>query len=590
MQNIRNFSIIAHIDHGKTTLTDQLLKITDTITDQEFRVRMLDSNPIEQERGITIKLAPVRMKLDEHILNLIDTPGHVDFAYEVSRSLSACEGAVLVVDAIKGIQAQTIANYDKAKVQGLVIIPVVNKIDLTNSEPEQVAQDLQETFGFDEKDIIFVSAKTGKNVEQILEAVIKRVPPPETTKQKHLKALVFNSIFDTHKGAVAFIKILSGEINSTNKNSLQLFQTKTPIQSIEFGFFTPSMTPTNSMHAGEVGYVATGLKDIKEVQVGDTLTTENTKITPIPGYRKPQAMVYMDMYPTEADDYQLVVKGLEKLALNDAALTYKHTSSSALGNGFRVGYLGILHAEIVAERLQREFDANVINTSPSVPYKIYLTSSKLLTISSPSDFPDPSLIKKTEEPIVDLTIYTPEEYIGSIMDLCETKRANFIDMKYQGNKVKLFYHMPLVELITNFYDQLKSVSSGYASVQYEHTGYEEVNVVKVDILLNKEKAEALSFIAPRDRAEAKARALTKKLKEVIPRQQFEVPVQAAIGGKIIARETIRAFRKDVTAKLYGGDITRRKKLLEKQKKGKKRMKQLGSVNVPQEAFTEVLKI
>lgn len=596
MQTIRNFSIIAHIDHGKTTLTDQLLRVTGTVSKNLAHDRFMDSNPIEQERGITIKLAPVRMmyKVEsiEYTFNLIDTPGHVDFSYEVSRSLSACEGAVLVVDAVKGIQAQTIANYDKALRHDLAVIPVINKIDLSNAEPELVALELQKIFSFKKEDILYASAKTGEGIEEILVSIVHNIPPPtgKTKSDSPFRALVFNSTFHPHKGVIAFVKVEDGEVNKTSKSNLVLWQSKQPIDATEIGFFTPEMTHKDSIKAGEVGYIATGLKNIRNVRVGDTLTENGTTIEPIPGYQKPQPMVYMDLYPVDADDFLALTKGLEKLALNDAALTYKPVASPALGHGYRVGFLGILHAEIVSERLRREFEVDVINTSPSVPYKITLTSGELLELTSPPEFPNPSLIKKVQEPIVDLTIYTPEEYIGKIMDLCENKRAIFVDMQYSGNKVKLSYRIPLIELITNFYDQLKSLSSGYASVQYEHSNYEDVDAVKVDILLNKEPAEALSFISPRDRAETKGRILVKKLKKAIPRQQFEIPIQAAIGGKVIARETIRAFRKDVTAKLYGGDRTRRMKLLEKQKKGKKKMKQLGLVTVPQEAFTEVLKL
>lgn len=587
---VRNFSIIAHIDHGKTTLTDQLLRATKTIDSGDNRIRLLDSNPIEQERGITIKLAPVRMDYDGYILNLIDTPGHVDFAYEVSRSLSACEGALLLVDAVKGIQAQTIANFDKAKEENLKIIPIINKIDLPNAETEKIRSELIDTLGFRDEEILTVSAKTGENVDQVIEAITSRIPPPATSGTTDLKALVFSSIFHPHKGAIAFVKVVSGEISSDNLASLYLFQGKENIPAIEIGFFKPDMTKSQKISEGEVGYIATGLKDIHSVQVGDTVTVRGSVITPIPGYQKPQSMVYMDMYPVDADDFPLLTKGLEKLSLHDAALTSHPTASPALGHGFRVGFLGILHAEIVSERLSREFEIDVINTSPSVPYKIALTNGAEITISSPAEFPDPSMIKSVEEPTVDLTIYTRDDYIGPIMTLCENKRATFLDMQYTGLSVRLIYSMPLIELITNFYDTLKSASSGYASVNYAHSGYEPVDAVKVDVLLNKEPAEALSFICTRSQSQDKSRALVGKLKDAIPRQQFEIPIQAAIGGKVIARETIKSFRKDVTAKLYGGDATRRMKLLEKQKKGKKKMKQIGSVTVPQKAFTEILKI
>ncbi len=598
--NIRNFSIIAHIDHGKTTLTDQLLLMAGNISQREFHERILDSNPIEQERGITIKLAPVRItyrppqpifNFSLFTLNLIDTPGHVDFSYEVSRSLSACEGALLLVDATKGVQAQTIANYDKALAAGLTIIPVINKIDLPNANLDLVVAELHDFFSFQPDEIINISAKTGQNVDQIFKAIVERIPAPTPASSiDPLKALVFNSTFHPHKGVIAFLRLFSGEINTSNLNQLFLYQTKQNLNPLEIGIFTPQMKKVDRLRAGEVGYLATGLKDIHQVRVGDTLTFRQASIHPIQGYRRPQPMVYMDLYPLEAQDYQLLVKALAKLALNDASLTYKPTASPALGHGFRVGFLGILHADIVNERLQREFGLAVINTSPSVPYKLTLTNRQVKTISSPTDFPDPSLISQIQEPVVNLTIYAPETYLGGIMELCESKRAIFQDLVYLGNRVKLTYTLPLIELIVNFYDRLKSISSGYASLQYEHAGYRPVDAVKVDILLNRQPVSAFAFIAPRETAEAQARLLVNKLKNLIPRQQFELPIQAAIGGRIIARATVKAFRKDVTAKLYGGDRTRRMKLLEKQKRGKKRMKQFGSVNLPPEVFTAILKI
>ena len=602
LNTIRNFSIIAHIDHGKTTLTDQLLLSAGNISPREFHTRLLDSNPIEQERGITIKLAPVQLNYKPPIsfpshlspltyhLNLIDTPGHVDFSYEVSRSLSACEGALLLVDATQGVQAQTIANYDKAIANQLTIIPVINKIDLPNADLAKTTQELQTFFGFKPKDVIQVSAKTGQNIDQLFQAIVAKIPPPSPSPDKKLKALVFNSIFHPHKGVIAFIRVFSGSISSQNLHNLVFYQSHQILNPTEIGIFTPQMTPVSQLKTGEVGYIATGLKEIRRVQVGDTLTERNLTIQPIPGYRQPQPMVYMDLYPVNAQDYSLLVKALEKLALNDASLTYKPTASPALGNGFRVGFLGILHAEIVNERLQREFQLDVINTSPSVPYKVILTNGQEKLVSSPADFPDYSLIKATYEPMVNLTIYAPESYLGSLMELCQSKRADFQNLEYLGQRIRLHYTIPLIELITNFYDQLKSISSGYASLQYEHAGYRQVEAVRVDLLLNRQPAPAFAFIAPRETAEIQARALVKKLKQLIPRQQFELPIQAAIGGKIIARETIKAFRKDVTAKLYGGDRTRRMKLLEKQKKGKKRMKQIGSVHLPQEVFTAILKI
>lgn len=590
ISQIRNFSIIAHIDHGKTTLTDRLLELTGTVS-YGGTVRLMDSNPIEQERGITIKLAPVRMLYKDHILNLIDTPGHVDFSYEVSRALHACEGAVLVVDATKGIQAQTIANYDKAKEAGLVVIPFINKIDMQAAEPERVAKELIETLGFKEEDILFGSAKSSIGVVELLDAVIARVPAPKIDKEStNLRALVFNSTFDTHKGVIAFVKVMSGEINKKNRDQLMLYATRQKLSPLEIGFFSPDMRASDHIEVGEVGYIATGYKDIRAVTIGDTLTTMGAEIVPVEGYQRPQAMVFMDLYPIDADDYRNLIDALGKLALNDASLAYKAASSPALGHGFRVGFLGILHAEIVTERLSREFEVQVVNTAPSVPYKMVLRNGDNIEISSPADWPSPDQILSIEEPVVALTIYTPEPFVGGIMELTQNKRAEFIDMQYVSGKVRLNYLMPLSELITNFYDRLKSVSSGYASVQYEHVGYQPVDAVKVDILLNGEPAEALSFVSPRFSAEARGRVLVDKLADVIPRSLIEVAIQATIGGKIIARSTVKAFRKDVTAKLHGGDISRNKKLLDKQKKGKKKMKQLGSVAVPQEAFTEILKI
>lgn len=608
ISQIRNFSIIAHIDHGKTTLTDRLLELTGTVN-YGGTVRLMDSNPIEQERGITIKLAPVRMNYtplasnvlnlasqsnSKYILNLIDTPGHVDFSYEVSRALAACEGAVLVVDATKGIQAQTIANFDKAKEAGLTIIPFVNKIDMQAAEPERVALEIIETLGFKKEDILFGSAKSGIGVTELLDAIVARIPAPKIWSLESgilpLRALVFNSTFDTHKGVIAFVKVMSGEINKTNRDNLMLFATREKLSPLEIGFFSPDMRASDHIEVGEVGYIATGHKDIRAVTIGDTLTTMGASITPVEGYQRPQAMVFMDLYPIDAADYRNLIDALGKLALNDASLSYHAASSPALGHGFRVGFLGILHAEIVTERLSREFEVQVVNTAPSVPYKMVLRNGENLEISSPADWPAPEAILKVEEPMVTLTIYTPESYVGGIMELTQNKRSEFIDMQYVSGKVRLNYIMPLSELITNFYDRLKSVSSGYASVQYDHSGYQEVDAAKIDILLNGEPAEALSFVSPRYSAESRARVLVDKLSEVIPRSLIEVAIQAAIGGKIIARSTVKAFRKDVTAKLHGGDISRNKKLLDKQKKGKKKMKQLGSVSVPQEAFTEILKI
>ncbi len=603
--HIRNFCIIAHIDHGKTTLTDRLLEETGTVA-VGGSARLMDSNPIEIERGITIKLAPVRMNYtpngftdsrihdNSYQLNLIDTPGHVDFSYEVSRALYACEGAVLVVDATKGIQAQTLANYDKAKAAGLTIIPVLNKIDMPAAEPDRVEAELVENLGFKKEEILRVSAKSGEGVPKLLEEIVCKIPAPKTDLRLNgstdLRAFIFNSTFDTHKGVIAFVKVLEGEINKSNRENLYLYATEEKFSPLDIGYFAPLMKSADTIKAGEVGFITTGHKDIKAITIGDTVTTFGAKITPVPGYQKPQPMVFMDLYPIDADDYRDFVDAMGKLTLSDSALTYHVASSPALGHGFRVGFLGILHAEIVTERLSREFEVSVVNTSPSVPYHMTLKNGEKIEVSSPADWPRPEIIDAVEEPVVEMTIYTPEQYVGGIMELTQNKRAEFIDMQYVSSRVKLSYLMPLAELITNFYDRLKSVSSGYASVSYEHAGYQTIDVVKVDILLNGEAAEALSFIAPRYQAEGRGRVLVEKLKDVIPRAQIEIAIQAAIGGKIIARSTIRAYRKDVEAKLHGGDISRNKKLLDKQKRGKKKMKMLGRVEVPQSAFTEVLKI
>ena len=596
---IRNFSIIAHIDHGKTTLTDRLMLRTNTINERAFKVRMLDSNPIEQERGITIKLAPVKMnfklskelslryKSDSCLLNLIDTPGHVDFTYEVSRSLAAGEGAVLLVDASQGVQAQTLSNYDKAKELSLKIVPVLNKIDLPSVDLDKAKLELMELFGFSEEEIVLVSAKTGVGVDKLLEKIVTDLPTPKQEVTKPLKGLVFSSVYHPHKGVIVYIRVMEGEIKSSE---LQFIGSKAGFECQELGIFTPTMKPVDKLEAGEVGYVATGLKNIQLAQVGDTLTSVDEKnVTPLPGYKPPQLMVYMDFYPVDGSDYNSLLDALDKLKLNDAAIEYSNTHSPALGNGVRIGFLGILHAEITQERLEREFDLNLIATSPSVRYELKLTNEDEIVIHNPAELPDPSLINEIREPIVRAVVYTPQEYTGAVMQLIDHYRGKQINMQYFGERVKLTYEIPLPELIINFYDELKSASSGYASVEYELIGYKPVKAVKLTILVNKEPVDALSQIVVKEKAVELGKVMTKKLKEVIPRQLFEIPIQAAIGGKIVARETIKAFRKDVTAKLYGGDISRRKKLLEKQKKGKARRKVFGRVEIPQEAFLAVLK-
>lgn len=588
---IRNFSIIAHIDHGKTTLTDRFLRLTGTVSQLDFQERMMDSNPIERERGITIKLAPVRMEYSapdgaSYILNLIDTPGHVDFGYEVSRSLAACEGVLLVIDATQGIQAQTLTNYEKARDQGLVIIPVINKIDLPAADVEQVILECMETFGVTEQDVVAVSAKTGVNLEQLLEAVIERIPAPVGSPDAPLRALVITSQFDHHRGGIAYVRVVDGTLT---KEKLQLVSSATTFTPVEIGFFTPAMQPVKELRAGEVGYVATGLKDIKMLRVGDTLTTAGKTVQPLPGYREPTPMVYMELYPVDGADFALLQDNMAKLALHDAALQYAGTHSVALGNGLRVGFLGILHAEIVLERLEREFDMDLIATAPSVTYEMVLTDGQEMLVHTPAEMPDPSRIKEIREPIAQVVIFTPEQYLSPIIKLVRERRGELVNTSYIGKRARIEIEMPLSEIITDFHDTLKSVTAGFASMEYSLAGYRTVDAVKVTILLNKEVVEPLSFITVKDKADVEARSLVAKLKEVIPRQQFEVPIQAAIGSAIIARETIKAYRKDVTAKLYGGDVTRRMKLLRKQAKGKKRMKAVGKVELNQEAFLAVLK-
>lgn len=593
VSHIRNFSIVAHIDHGKTTLTDRLLLITKTIDERVFTERMMDSNPIEQERGITIKMAPVRMNYtaadgEIYQLNLIDTPGHVDFSYEVSRSLAAVEGVLLLVDVTQGVQAQTLAHFQKAKEQGLVILPVLNKVDLAGGNPDNVMLEMMDMFGFNETDFVRVSAKTGVGVDELLRAIVTRLPAPAGSATAPLKALVFNSLFDQHKGVITHIRVMEGSIEP--KNRYTFMASKEQFEAPEIGIFSPQMLPIDHLSAGEVGFIATGLKSIRSAQVGDTVTTViGPTATPCPGYQPPQLMVYMDFYPMDGDDFEPLKDGLNKLMLNDSALQYSATHSFALGNGVRVGFLGILHAEIVQERLEREFGLNLIGTTPSVSYEIELTDGSRQTIHNPMELPDPTAIKTLYEPIIKAMIFTPREYLGTVMQLLENHRSTQQGMEFFGDRVKLTYAMPLAELIVSFIDELKSVSQGFASLQYELASMQPVDAVKLSVMVNHEVIEALSYMVVRDQAERIGRELTSRLKEVIPRQLFEIPIQAAVGGKIVARETIKAFRKDVTAKLYGGDITRRMKLLEKQKKGKERRKQFGNVEIPQEAFFAIMK-
>ena len=593
--SIRNFSIIAHIDHGKTTLTDAFLRLTHTVDSLNITERIMDSNPIEQERGITIKLAPARMEYvskrrdgEKFILNLIDTPGHVDFGYEVSRSLAACEGVLLVVDATQGIQAQTLSNFEQAKGLGLVVIPVMNKIDLPSAEPERVALEIMELCSCDENDIIMVSAKTGENIDTVLETVVEKVPPPIGSIENDLRALLVTSHFDTHRGAIALIRVVDGVVK---REKLGFTNSSASFQPVEIGIFSPGMVPRAELQAGEVGYVATGLKDTRTLKIGDTLTTfsKREKVIPLPGYKEPMPMVFMEVYPTDPAEFTFLQDAMDKLSLRDAALKFSGTHSQALGSGLRIGFLGILHAEIVIERLQREFNLELIATVPSVTYEVTMQNGDEKIVQTPAEMPDPSLIREIREPITQVKILAPQEQMSGIINLCRNRRGEFVNSTHVGNRVSIVCTVPLAELITDFHDTLKSLSSGYASMEYIVMEFMPVAAVKITIMLNREPIEPLSFITVRERAEAEGRRVVAKLKEVIPRQMFELPIQAAIGGTVVARETVKAFRKDVTAKLYGGDVTRRKKLLAKQTKGKKRMKKFGKVELNQDTFMAVLK-
>jgi len=598
--NIRNFSIIAHIDHGKTTLTDRFLELTKTVDGRLMHERFLDSHPISQERGVTIKLAPVRMNYifdnKPYILNLIDTPGHIDFSYEVSRSLACCEGAVLLVDATQGIQAQTLANFYLAKRLGLKIIPVINKIDLVNAQPNKVAVELKNSLGFLEKDIIFVSAKTGQNIDQVLSQVIKLIPSPQGNSDGRLRALVFDSFYHHHKGVIIYLKIVDGslDLKENKQSNFQFIGSGGQIKPLEIGYFTPAMVKTDRLSSGEVGYLATGLKDISLCQVGDTLTDlkkdTKTKVVLLPGYQEPKPVVFFDFYPVENKDFYLMEEAISHLKLNDFSLFYSPTSSPALGKGIRIGFLGVFHAVITQERLERDFDLDIVITSPSVEYQIKNSDGTIQAIQNASQINDMARIKEIREPWVKLTIFTPVQYLGGIIELCQQRRGKLINQEYLGFYINLSYEMPLIELIEGFYDELKSVSSGFASLDYEVIGFRLLEAVKLEVFINRQNIEALSLIVDKNKGERKARKLAQKLKEVIPRQMFETPIQVSLNGRILARETIKAFRKDVTAKLYGGDQTRKDKLLKKQKKGKKRMKQIGQINIPQQAFMAVLEI
>lgn len=592
---IRNFCIIAHIDHGKSTLADRMMELTDTVAKRDMEEQLLDSMDIERERGITIKASAVRMFYHHtdgktYMFNLIDTPGHVDFTYEVSRALAACEGAVLVVDATQGIEAQTLANVYLAVDNGLEVMPVINKIDLPSAEAERVAHEIEDIIGIPAMDSPRISAKNGINVEQVLGQIVDIVPPPKGDKDAPLKALIFDCLYDNYKGALSYVRVFEGSVKAGMQ--IRSMATGREFEVTEVGVFTPTLRPTENLQAGEVGYIAASIKSVEETKVGDTITgAELPAHEPLPGYKQVNSMVYCGIYPADGAHYDDLRDALDKLKLNDASLRYEQETSVALGYGFRCGFLGLLHMEIMCERLEREFDLDLVTTSPSVSYKVYALDGRELTIDNPANLPAVTEIDYMEEPIVKASIMTPTEYIGSIMELCQNNRGEFINMEYmEETRVCLHYTLPLNEIIYDFFDSLKSRSRGYASFDYELSGYVKSDLVRLDFLLNGEMCDALSTIVHKDRAYPKGRAVAEKLKDVIPRQQFEIAVQAAIGGKVIARETVKAVRKDVLAKCYGGDISRKKKLLEKQKEGKKRMRQVGAVSVPSDAFMSVLRI
>ena len=592
---IRNFCIIAHIDHGKSTLADRMIEMTDTVALRDMEAQLLDNMDIERERGITIKSSAVRMFYTHtdgkrYMFNLIDTPGHVDFNYEVSRSLAACEGAVLVVDATQGIEAQTLANVYLALDNSLEIVPVINKIDLPSADVEHTKKEIEDVIGLPAENAPCISAKTGLNVEQVLAAVVDTVPPPSGDINKPLKALIFDSVYDNYKGALSYVRVADGIVKPGMK--IRYMATGNEFEVTEVGIFSPTPMPIDALEAGEVGYISASIKNVRETKVGDTITDANAPADePLPGYKQANPMVFCGIYPADGADYENLRDALDKLVLNDASLSYEPETSMALGFGFRCGFLGLLHMEIIQERLEREFDLDLVTTAPSVIYKVVKTNGDEVMIDNPTNLPPVTEIAYMEEPMVRATIMSPSEYVGTIMELCQDKRGVFEDMKYiEEGRVNIFYELPLNEIIYDFFDQLKSRSRGYASFDYELKEYAKSDLVKLDFLLNGDMCDALSTIVHKDKAYAKGRAVAEKLQEVIPRQQFEIPIQAAIGGKIIARETVRAVRKDVLAKCYGGDITRKKKLLEKQKEGKKRMRQIGTVSLPSEAFMSVLKI
>ena len=593
---IRNFSIVAHIDHGKSTLADRILEHTKAVPLREMENQLLDNMDLERERGITIKAHAVTLIYtandgEDYIFNLIDTPGHVDFNYEVSRSLAACEGAVLVVDASQGIEAQTLANTYLAVDAGLEIVPVVNKIDLPSADPERVCQEIEDVIGIPAMDAPRISAKTGENIQEVMERIVTDIPAPQGDENDPLRALIFDSYYDAYRGVIVYVRIKDGMVRPGD--TIRMMATGGEFNVVECGFLrATSLEPSDALYAGEVGYIAASIKDVRQARVGDTVTLKDRPAAePLAGYRAVQPMVFCGIYPADGAHYTDLRDALEKLQLNDASLTFEPETSVALGFGFRCGFLGLLHMEIIQERLEREYDLDLITTAPSVVYKLKLTDGSVITIDNPTNYPDPTLIQSAEEPICNAHIYSPSEYVGNIMELCQERRGVFKDMKYlDTDRVDIHYELPLNEIVYDFFDALKSRTRGYASFDYQLMRYQPSKLVKLDIMLNREVVDALSFIIHADKAYPRARKMTEKLKEKIPRQLFEVPIQACIGGKIIARETVKAMRKDVLAKCYGGDITRKKKLLEKQKEGKKRMRQLGTVEVPQEAFMSVLKL
>mgnify|MGYP001435472492 CR=1 FL=1 len=594
-RNVRNFSIIAHIDHGKSTLADRILENTKAISEREMKEQILDGMDLERERGITIKLNAVQLQYtsksgEDFIFHLIDTPGHVDFTYEVSRSLAACEGAILVVDAAQGIEAQTLANVYLALENDLEIIPVINKIDLPNADPERVKQELEDVLGIDKDEVILASAKANIGIDEILERVAEVIPPPSGDEDAPLKALIFDSLYDSYRGVVAYVCIKEGSMKVGDK--IKMFSTGKEFEVNEVGVFKPKITATNELRVGDVGYFTASMKDVGDTQVGDTVTTVNRPAEEaLPGYRRLNPMVFCGLYPVDSNNYNDLREALERLELNDSSLQYEAETSQALGFGFRCGFLGLLHMEIIQERIEREFGIDLITTAPSVIFEVTKTNGETIRVDNPSQMPDPQVIESIQEPYVEATIMVPNDYVGAVMEIAQRKRGQFVNMNYLDDiRVNVIYHIPLPAIVYDFFDQLKSQTKGYASFDYELIGYKQSNLVKMDILLNHDTIDALSFIVHRDFAYERGKQIVEKLKNLIPRQQFEVPVQAAIGNKIVARSTIKAVRKDVTAKLYGGDISRKRKLLEKQKEGKKRMKMVGSVEVPQEAFMAVLKM